>query len=421
MNILSHHRFASPAVVLASLVLITAACASPAAAPAKPTAAPPTAAAAAPAKPADAAKDAPKTEAAKPAPPAAKDAPAKPVTAVDTAKIAEHFGGKTIDLYIGYAPGGGYDIRGRIFAEFFQRHLPGNPKVAIQNMAGGGGLQATRHVMRAKPDGLSMVTIPSGVFLLDLLGEKQEGFDRKQPLMLGNYEVAADAYTPLWVRTELGTSWAEVVKRGQPLKYGAPAVGNSQALAGEWLSIVGAPVKMVYGYGGSNELLAAMDRKEVDLMAVDDLAETTEASLPRSTKAFPEWFTTTPKYITPLLATRTAIPQAWATPFGWTSPPQILDVVDSTPLQKDAYKLAYAVREAVDPLSLPQGVPDDIYRAMQQAMIETCKDPEFVKAMKDRGFDGGYRAPEEIGETLNRLAASPPEVVEILRKMYIGQ
>jgi tripartite-type tricarboxylate transporter receptor subunit TctC len=292
--------------------------------------------------------------------------------------------------------------------------------MAIQNMAGGGGLQATRHVMRAKPDGLTMVTIPSGVFLLDLLGEKQEGFDRKQPLMLGNYEVAADAYTPLWVRSELGTSWDEVVKRGQQLKYGAPAVGNSQALAGEWLSIVGAPVKVVYGYGGSNELLAAMDRKEVDLMAVDDLAEDVEASLPRSKQAFPEWFTTNPKYITPLLATRTPIPQAWATPFGWTTPPQILDAVQATDLQKDAYKLAFAVREAVDPLSLPPGVPDDVFKALQQAMIETCNDPEFKKAMKDRSFDGGYRSPEEIQTTLDKLAESPKEVVDILRRMYIG-
>jgi hypothetical protein len=274
--------------------------------------------------------------------------------------------------------------------------------------------------MRQKPDGLSMVTIPSGVFLLDLLGEKQEGFDRKQPLLLGNYEVAADAYTPLWVRTEMGATWEEIVKRGVPLKYGAPAVGNSQALAGEWLSIVGAPVKVVYGYGGSNELLAAIDRKEVDLMAVDDLAEDPEASLPRSKQAFPEWFTTNPKYITPVLATRTAIPQAWATPFGWTSPPQILDAVQSTALQKDAYKLAFAVREAVDPLSLPPGVSDDVYQALQQAMIATCNDPEYKKAMKDRTFDGGFRSPEEIQTTLNKLAESPPEVVEILRKMYIG-
>ena len=187
-----------------ALIALIVACSKPSAAPK--AEAPPPAATAAPAAKAEAGSPVAKAESSEAKPAAKTEASAaKPAApAVDKAKIAEQFSGKTIDLYIGYAPGGGYDIRGRIFAEFFQRHMPGNPKVAIQNMAGGGGLQATRHVMRAKPDGLTMVTIPSGVFLLDLLGEKQEGFDRKQPLMLGNYEVAADTYTPLWVRTELG-------------------------------------------------------------------------------------------------------------------------------------------------------------------------------------------------------------------------
>src|SRR4029079_15622150 len=111
----------------------------------------------------------------------------------------------------------------------------------------------------------------------------------------------------------------------------------------------------------------------------------------------------------------------WARPSGWKPPPQILDPIPATPVQKDAYKLAFAVREAVDPLSLPPGVPDDIFQALQQAMIATCKDPEYVKAMKDRSFDGGYRAPEELQATLGKLADSPQEVVDILRRMYIGQ
>src|SRR5215213_3249993 len=124
----------STGITLASLLvgttIILAACSSSSSTSAKPTAAP---AAAPTTAPAAKTTDAPKTEAAKPAPTTAPVA-AKP--AVDNAKIAEQFAGKTIDLYIGYAPGGGYDIRGRIFAEFFSRHMPGNPKMAVQNLAG---------------------------------------------------------------------------------------------------------------------------------------------------------------------------------------------------------------------------------------------------------------------------------------------
>ncbi len=78
------------------------------------------------------------------------------------------------------------------------------------------------------------------------------------------------------------------------------------------------------------------------------------------------------------------------------------------------------VREAVDQLALPPGVPDDIYQTLKQAMIDTTKDPGFVSAMKERGFDGGYRSPEELDATLNRLRDAPPELVDILRRMYNG-
>jgi tripartite-type tricarboxylate transporter receptor subunit TctC len=36
---------------------------------------------------------------------------------------------KVVDLYIGYSPGGGYDVYARLLARYIGRHLPGNPAV----------------------------------------------------------------------------------------------------------------------------------------------------------------------------------------------------------------------------------------------------------------------------------------------------
>src|SRR5258708_8647874 len=44
------------------------------------------------------------------------------------------FSGKTIRLYIGTGPGGGYDTYGRLVARHIGRHIPGNPAVVAQNM-----------------------------------------------------------------------------------------------------------------------------------------------------------------------------------------------------------------------------------------------------------------------------------------------
>jgi tripartite-type tricarboxylate transporter receptor subunit TctC len=348
----------------------------------------------------------------------------KEAVKVDTAKMAEYFKGKTIDLFIGYGPGGGYDIKGRIFVEFFSKYIPGNPQVVIQNLDGGGGLQATRQVLRAKPDGLTMVTIPSGLFVNDLLGVKQEGFSVDEPLKLGNYEAAANQFTVMLARTDAATTWQQMLdagSKGKRFKYAAPAVGNTQAMSGEWLVAVGAPIEMVYGYGGSNELLAAMDRKEVDVYNTDAPAETREASFTRIQQAFPEWLKTNPRFVSPVLSTRVSAPQAWFEPFGWQVPPNILDTVQASQAQKDGYKLAFQVREAFDPLSLPKGVPADVYQTLKDAMKQAAEDPGYKAAMLQRGFEGGYRTPEDMDQGLKALQGASPETLSVVKRMYTGK
>jgi tripartite-type tricarboxylate transporter receptor subunit TctC len=360
------------------------------------------------------------------APAAAPAATRGPAAAAqpDQAKMKAHFEGKTIELYIGYAPGGGYDLKGRIFAEIAPKYIPGNPKISVVNLAGGGGLAATRQVMRARPDGLSLVVIPAGIFVNELLGDDQDGFELSQPRKLGNYEVEADSYLTLFARTNVATSWDQIVaagKQGKRFKQGVPAVGNANALAGEWLSMVGAPVDIVYGYGGSNEVLAALDRGEIDLFSGDEFAATEEASFTGVRRAFPNWLTSSPKFVTPVLSVRSTPPQTWFEPFGFTAPPNILDVVEATPLQKDAFRVAVQLREAMDPLSLPPGTPEDVYQTLRQALKATAEAPEFKAAMTQRGFSPGYRSPEDQDAGLGAVQKAPKEAVDIVRRMYTGK
>ena len=38
--------------------------------------------------------------------------------------VADFYRGKTISLYVGFPPGGGYDLYARVFAPHFARHIP---------------------------------------------------------------------------------------------------------------------------------------------------------------------------------------------------------------------------------------------------------------------------------------------------------
>jgi len=79
-----------------------------------------------------------------------------------TGQPAEHFfKGKTINVYIGFAPGGTYDYYSRLFARFIGRHIPGNPSVVAQNMPGAGSFLAANYLYAVAPkDGtaLGMIT-----------------------------------------------------------------------------------------------------------------------------------------------------------------------------------------------------------------------------------------------------------------------
>jgi tripartite-type tricarboxylate transporter receptor subunit TctC len=69
---------------------------------------------------------------------------------------ADFFKGKQVSMLINFAAGGPADIEGRIMAQHLPKHIPGNPRVIVRNMGGGGGMIATNYLGEvAKPDGLT--------------------------------------------------------------------------------------------------------------------------------------------------------------------------------------------------------------------------------------------------------------------------
>src|SRR6185503_11813838 len=72
--------------------------------------------------------------------------------------------GKTITIVRGSAPGGVGEMRTRAVANYLKKHVPGNPTVLIEFMAGGGGTKAANHLYRgARADGLIIGSAPSGM------------------------------------------------------------------------------------------------------------------------------------------------------------------------------------------------------------------------------------------------------------------
>ncbi len=59
---------------------------------------------------------------------------AVPVSGSQAQTPEEFYAGNTIDLYIGYSVGGGYDLYARMLGAHIGKHIPGNPTVVTRNM-----------------------------------------------------------------------------------------------------------------------------------------------------------------------------------------------------------------------------------------------------------------------------------------------
>ena len=55
--------------------------------------------------------------------------------------VADFYKSRTVELYVGTNPGGGYDLYGRLVARHIGSHIPGNPSVSVKNMPGAGHLE----------------------------------------------------------------------------------------------------------------------------------------------------------------------------------------------------------------------------------------------------------------------------------------
>ena len=86
--------------------------------------------------------------------------------------VEEFYKGKTVNLAIGFSAGGGFDLYARHLARYMGKHIPGNPIIVPQNMAGAGSLRVANFLYTAAPkDGTVFGTFTRTVGVINPLLE----------------------------------------------------------------------------------------------------------------------------------------------------------------------------------------------------------------------------------------------------------
>src|SRR6187200_3044383 len=84
--------------------------------------------------------------------------------------VAEFYKGKSVTLIAGYSAGGGFDLYSRVIANYLGKHIPGQPRILVQNMPGAGSLRAASHVYNVAPRDGSVISLTRAPVIAPLLG-----------------------------------------------------------------------------------------------------------------------------------------------------------------------------------------------------------------------------------------------------------
>ncbi len=178
-------------------------------------------------------------------------------------QAGEFYKGKTITVLVGLNAGGTVDLFARMFSQYLQKHIPGQPPIVVQNMPGAGGLQATNFLAeRAKPDGQTILWGPwdplAQALKLPNMRARYENFE-----FLGG---TGDTRV-LYSRTDVvpgGLKKPSDIAKAGLLNVGAlNPTDPSGLLAHLALGVLGVKDKMIVGYRGGNDVFLAMQRGEV--------------------------------------------------------------------------------------------------------------------------------------------------------------
>jgi tripartite-type tricarboxylate transporter receptor subunit TctC len=173
----------------------------------------------------------------------------------------DFFKGKTVTVYVGYSPGGGYDTYARLAARHIGRHIPGAPNVIVKNKPGAGSLRLANELYTSLPkDGTAIGTIGNNLHLNELVGRPNIHFTAVKFNWLGRM---TDADTIFVLRPDAGIESFGDLKKKQVL-IGVPGAGSATTLFLTVVSnVLGAKFKLISGYKGSSGIRLAVERGEV--------------------------------------------------------------------------------------------------------------------------------------------------------------
>jgi tripartite-type tricarboxylate transporter receptor subunit TctC len=312
---------------------------------------------------------------------------------------------KTISVVLGGPPGGSADMRTRAVISLLRKHIPGNPTIIVQHMAGGGGRQAANHIYRAaRPDGLTIGSMGAALVANAVLGEPGVQYDIDKFIYLGTPDSAQHYIFITNKKSELTN--LEKLRAASGVRIGAQSVGHPIYITGRLFAyFLGLrDPKFVTGYTGPEIDLALMSGE------LDARAGTGETIILRT----PEWLE---KGLVDIHAA-IEIPKGERHP-RFAGLPELESFAKGA-RERQMLEMFRAFRLSGQSFFLPPGTPKERVQILQEAMRRTLVDPEFHKEFQKLTGDRATPLMPEVLEKAIREMPRDAEVVQLFNKLAGG-
>ena len=189
------------------------------------------------------------------------------IAAGPVAALAQDYPGRPIKLMVGFPQGGPNDILGRMAADWLGRQL-GQP-VEVENKAGSSGNIATEAVVRAAPDGYTLLLVGPANAISGSLGQNLPFNFLRDIEPIGGVTreaLALVVYPQLPVQTASPEVIAAAKAKPGAIRMASTGNASSPHLSGEMFKqMAGVDLRVIH-YGGGGPALKAMIAGEADVM-----------------------------------------------------------------------------------------------------------------------------------------------------------
>jgi tripartite-type tricarboxylate transporter receptor subunit TctC len=299
--------------------------------------------------------------------------------------------GKTVNIVVGYAPGGGYDIYSRLLSRHLGQHIDGKPTIVVQNMPGAAGVVASNYVYVVAPkDGTMIAAVDQNIPMFQILGGKGAQYDITRVAWLG--AMAASNGVALSWRAS-GVNSLDDVKQREVSIGTTGANDDAYVYARALNALVGTKFKIIQGYSGTSNVNVALENGEVQAMG--------RSSYYGFASQRPDWLRD--KKVNILVQ------------LGLEKQPELPDVPLFTDLTTNDEDRQLA-RLVSMPTSIgyshwiaPQ-VPADRVAELRSAYAATLADPDLLAEAKQLGIEIRPKTAGQMEELVQQAVATPAEV-----------